>query len=351
MPKFKIQHDVELSGLTTMKIGGKAQYFVEATEVAQLQEIFAWIKKEKLDYLILSGGSNTIFGDGYFKGVVVLINIKGFEVVEDQKDFAIIKIASGEGWDEAVAKTIELGLAGMEALSGIPGKTGAAPYQNIGAYGQEIKDTLQQVEVFDTESMEISYLSNTDCEFGYRDSVFKSSQKGRYIITQVYFKLSKAKPGVPDYKDVRKYFEERKISDPSLGEIRQAILEIRRHKFVDPSIMPNSGSFFKNPVVEANVAEELMKLYPEIKPFPQDNKIFPTPDGKYKVAAGWLIQELGFKGKDFGKVRVDPSHALVLENKDHATQTELLELVDKIRQAAKDKFGIDLEPEPVIVKF
>jgi UDP-N-acetylmuramate dehydrogenase len=348
---LKIKENVELAQLTTMKIGGTARYFTEITTADQLAEIFDWTANHNMPYLILGGGSNTIFDNGTYNGLVIRMDIKGFEVVEDDNDQSIIKVGAGEDWDETVKQSVDMGLSGMEALSGIPGTTGATPYQNIGAYGQEIKDTLDSVEVYDTTDRQIKTLTNSECQFGYRDSIFKSSQKGRYIITSVSFKLSKKPAEIPNYKDVQRYFEKEKISNPTAMQIRNAILEIRKNKFVDPSVMPNSGSFFKNPEVSRSVADKLLALFPEIKPYPQDNKVFPLENGNYKIAAGWLIQELGYKGKDFGKVRVDPNHALVLENKDGATQQDLLKLVQEIQASAKQKFDIDLEPEPVIVTF
>ena len=348
---LEIRENVNLAELTTMKIGGTAKYFTEVTSPKQLADIFDWVANKNLPYFILSGGSNTIFDDGEYNGLIIQINIKGFEIISEDANSCTVKVGAGEDWDETVKRTVDKGLAGMEALSGIPGKTGATPYQNIGAYGQEIKDTLDSVEVYDSTDRQIKVINSQDCQFGYRDSIFKSSQKGRYIITAVSFKLSKNPASLPNYKDVQKYFEERGLSKPSAKQIRQAVLEIRKTKFVDPSIMPNSGSFFKNPEVSRETAEKIMAKFPEVKPYPQDNKIFPLENGNYKIAAGWLIQELGYKGKDFGKVRVDPNHALVLENKQGATQQDLLKLVSDIQKSAKEQYDIDLEPEPVIVSF
>jgi UDP-N-acetylmuramate dehydrogenase len=351
MASFEIKKDVDLASLTTMKIGGKAKYLVEILSSDQLSEVLDWAKGRHLPYYLLGGGSNTVFDDGYFEGLVIAINIKGIEKVEDEQGYAIVRIGAGEDWDYAVEQVVGMELWGMEALSGIPGNNGATPYQNIGAYGQEVKDTIDRIDVYDTQKASFDTLANDDCKFGYRDSIFKSSQKGRYIITNVYFKLSKKPLGVPTYKDVVQYFQSKSIDNPNIHQIREAILEIRKTKFVDPSIMPNSGSFFKNPVVDAYTAEKLMERFPEVKPYPQDNKIFPVENNQYKIAAGWLLQELGFKGKDFGKIRIDPNHALVIENKDGATKRDLLKVVDQIIKEAREKFGIKLEPEPVIVDF
>jgi UDP-N-acetylmuramate dehydrogenase len=221
--------------------------------------------------------------------------------------------------------------------------------QNIGAYGQEVKDTIEFVEAYDTKENKITKLSNKDCNFSYRDSIFKSSQKGRYIICFVAFKLSKKAASIPQYKDVINYFIDKDISSPNLREIREAILEIRKNKFVNPSIMPNAGSFFKNPKVPKEIAEKIMLKYPDIKPYPEDTKIFPNPDGTYKLAAGWLIQEAGFKGVELEKVRIDPNHALVLENKGGATQKDLMVLVDKVKAKVFELFEVELEIEPVVV--
>lgn len=351
MATFVLQTDIDLSKLTTMKIGGKAKYYTEIINSGQLKEVLSWTTEQKIPFYILGGGSNTVFDDGFFDGLIILINIKGIEKVSENHESAIVRVGAGEDWDETVKQIVDMNLWGMEALSGIPGKTGAAPYQNIGAYGQELKDTVDHIEAFDTLNGKISELSNAECNFGYRDSIFKSSEKGRYIITNVFFKLSKKPLGVPNYKDVVKYFEDKKVSEPTIKQIREAIIEIRKSKFVDPSVMPNSGSFFKNPTVDAPTAERLMKKFPEVRPYPEDNKIFPVEKNCYKIAAGWLLQELGYKGKDFGKIRIDPNHALVVENQDGATQKDLVEVITKIRADVKKNFGIDLEPEPVIVKF
>ena len=346
---LKIQENVSLAELTTFKIGGKAKYYAEINSTSELLEAFEWVNSKGLDYFILGGGSNTIFNDDTFPGIVIKINIMGIEVAEENDTSATIKAGAGEDWDELVERTVEMNLAGIEALSGVPGNTGATPVQNIGAYGQEVKDTIKYVEAYDTNKDKIVKLTNEECNFAYRDSVFKSSQKGRYIICFVAFKLSKEQAGIPKYKDVINYFKDKNITKPSLREIRDAILEIRKGKFVNPAVMPNAGSFFKNPIVKKEIAEKIMLKYPDIKLYPEDTKIFPNSDGSYKLAAGWLIDEAGFKGVEFEKVRIDPNHALVLENKGGATQKELMELVDKIKSKVFDIFEVELEIEPIIL--
>ena len=346
---LKIQKNVPLADLTTFKIGGSARYFVEINNTSELEEVFNWIKSKDVEYFILGGGSNTIFSDEPYDGIVIKMNIMGFEVISEDGSSALIKVGAGEDWDKTVERTVEMNLFGMEALSGVPGNTGATPVQNIGAYGQEVKDTIEYVEAFDTKERKIVKLSNDECKFSYRDSIFKSSEKGRYIICFVAFKLLKKQIKIPQYKDVIAYFNERGIKSPALQQIREAILEIRKNKFVNPSVMPNAGSFFKNPTVAKEIAEKIMLKYPDIKPYPEDTKIFPNPDGTYKLAAGWLIQEVGFKGVEFDKVRIDPNHALVIENKGGATQKDLMELVGKIQSKVYDIFSVELEIEPVVV--
>jgi UDP-N-acetylmuramate dehydrogenase len=346
---LKIQENVPLAELTTFKIGGNARYFAEINSIDELVEAFEWVGDKGLSYFILGGGSNTIFSDEDYLGLIIKMNIMGFEVIDEDESSSTIKVGAGEDWDETVKRTVDMNLSGMEALSGVPGNTGATPVQNIGAYGQEVKDTIEFVEVYDTKDSKITKLSNDDCNFSYRDSIFKSSKKGRYIICFVAFRLSKKTAGIPQYKDVINYFKQRNISTPNLREIREAILEIRKNKFVNPSIMPNAGSFFKNPKVPKEIAEKIMLKYPDIKLYPEDTKIFPNPDGTYKLAAGWLIDEAGFKGVELEKVRIDPNHALVLENKGGASQKDLMDLVDKVRNKVFEVFEVELEIEPVVI--
>ena len=346
---LKIQENIPLAELTTFKIGGNARYFAEINSIDELVEAFEWMKDKGLGYFILGGGSNTIFSDEDYLGLIIKMNIMGFEVIDEDESSSTIKVGAGEDWDETVKRTVDMNLSGMEALSGVPGNTGATPVQNIGAYGQEVKDTIEFVEAYDTKQKKVTKLSNEDCNFSYRDSIFKSSEKGRYIICFVAFRLSNKTASIPQYKDVLNYFKNRNISTPNLREIREAILEIRKNKFVNPSIMPNAGSFFKNPTVPKEIAKKIMFKYPDIKLYPEDTKIFPNPDGTYKLAAGWLIDEAGFKGVEFEKVRIDPNHALVLENKGGATQKDLMDLVDKVRNKVFELFEVELEIEPVVV--
>ncbi|MBI2798615.1 UDP-N-acetylmuramate dehydrogenase [Candidatus Saccharibacteria bacterium] len=342
--KPQLQEHVDLAQLTTFKMGGTARYFIEVTQAEELKDIFAWIKSEGLPYFILSGGSNTIFDDGEFDGVVIRINIEGFKVAEQDQQSCTVQVGAGEVWDGVVAKSVEMGLSGIEALSGIPGLAGTAPVQNIGAYGQEISDCLEYLLAFDTQTMQIEQISHYSCKFGYRDSIFKSSAKGRYIITSIVLKLSKQFGTITHYKDVVEYFSNHSDLQKSPATVRAAVLEIRKSKFANPADKPNAGSFFKNPIVSSQTYQAVAMLNPNMPHYPQK-------DGREKLSAGWLIENCDLKGYKSGRVQVDPKHALVLENTGGAKTEELKKLRDYIIQKVHERFGITLEPEPEIVNF
>ncbi len=342
--KFKLQQHVDLATLTTMKIGGAALYFTELNNPSQLPEVFAWLSRHKLPHIILSGGSNTVFDDGEFRGLVIKLSFMGKKVIDQAVSYVTLSVTAGEDWDNLVSYAVDHGWAGIESLSGIPGLCGAAPVQNIGAYGQEISDVLVSAEAYDTSSDSLVVLKNSDCGFGYRDSIFKSSQKGRYIITSITLRLSTKPPSIPDYEDVKQYMLEHNISQPTLHELRGSILAIRKNKFADPNTIPNSGSFFGNPIVNATKAKQLQQAFPDIRLYQQN-------DGNYKISAGWLIESLGLKGHQFGSIQIDPSHALVLENPDKATRKELDRAILDIQKAVMSKYGIKLIPEPELVRF
>lgn len=341
---FTPQTNIKLAKLTTMQIGGTARYFTRITSTTELLEALNWAKLQSLPHLVLGGGSNTVFDDGTYDGLVIKIDIKGFEKIKESSREVWVRVGSGENWDKTVHRIVGLGLSGIEALSGIPGSCGAAPVQNIGAYGQEVKNSLEAVEVYDTVERSMKALQQSECQLNYRDSIFKSSQKDRYIITAIVLRLSKNPPKIPQYKDLIEYFTRANQTAPSLKEIRSAVIEIRSSKFADPNKAPNAGSFFKNPIVSRQKADRLKVEFPDIRIFDMDND-------KFKVFAGWLIEKAGLKGKQLGNVRVDPNHALVLENINDASQKELWELITTIQEEVQAQFDITLEPEPVIIKF
>lgn len=350
---FKLEENVSLKDLTTLRLGGKARYLAHVRSVDELEECLKWADQQKLGYFILSGGSNTLFGDSGFTGLVIKIEIKGLELIKNDSNLALVKIGAGEIWDDVVRQCVEQGLAGIEALSLIPGLAGSAPVQNIGAYGQEISQTITAVEAYDSQNKQMTTLQNADCGFSYRNSIFKAAAQERYIITSITLRLSKQPPEVPDYEDLKRYFDDHKIAAPSLSQIRQAVIAIRQRKLPDPATKPNAGSFFKNPIISASQFEQLAQKFPELNEapvgWPQPPRWF-LPSGEVKLSAARLIELAGLnKGHRLGTAQIDDKHTLVLENIGGQSAADLFHLKDEIIDKVKTKFGITLEPEPVIV--
>lgn len=339
---MEVKEYVDIREYSTLRVGGQFRYFIEIDDPKLLLDVYNFANKKNLPVFLLGGGSNIVFDDGVFENVVVKINFKGFEIIKDTNEKTFIKIGAGENWDSVVERTVSMNLAGIEAMSAIPGTVGATPVQNVGAYGQEIKDTLVEVEVFDKEKKIFETLSNKDCKFSYRDSIFKNGAKGKYVIVSITLCLSKGAPDVPDYPGVKKYFESEKIEHPSLLEIRQAIINIRKNKLPDPKIVANVGSFFKNPIVDKHIATELKLKYPDMVSFEID-------ENSIKIPAGWLIENVGLKDKDFGPIRTYKYNALVLVNNGNATRSDVMQVKDEIIKTVFDKFGIKIETEPEFV--
>lgn len=340
---MNIQENISLKEYTSMKIGGTAKYFCEVSNEKDLEEINNFAKEKELPLFILGEGSNTIFSDKTHDYIFVLLQNKGIIKTHDARNIINVEVAAGENWDEFVKWTVENNLTGLEALSGIPGNVGAGPIQNIGAYGSEIKEYLTYIKLFDIDSGQFYEMSNKDCDFEYRDSIFKKNI-GKFIITNVAFQLSKSDPQIPQYKDVQIYFLAKRQKEATAEEIRDAILEIRSNKLPLPIKVPNSGSFFKNPILEEDRANEIIKRFPKI-PF------FQCDDGKIKLYAGWLIEDVGLKGKSIGNIRVHKNSALALTNPDgKANFKDLEEAIKHIKGMVKNKFNITLEVEPNIIK-
>ncbi len=341
---MQIEEDVNIARHTTFRMGGFARYFARAKSVADLKKAYHFAQKKGLAVIVLGGGSNTIFpSGGTLRGLVLKIEVKGFKIISENKTSANIEVGAGENWDGIVARTVKLGLSGLEALSAIPGTAGATPIQNVGAYGAETKDVLVSLEAFDIKTGKMRTFKNKDCKFGYRDSIFKREAKGKYIITSLVLKLSRRNPAAPDYPGVKKYFIEKGIAKPTLGQIREAIIAIRASKLPDPRDIASVGSFFKNPFVTSVHHKKLEKNFPNIV-------AFPVSKTKVKIGAGWLIDTLGLKGKKFGRLLLYPNNALVIVNTGGATQEELLKLVRFIQEQVKNTFGIEIEPEPIIIQ-
>lgn len=291
----------------------------------------------KQGILALGGGSNFLFAADV-KEWVIYNNIKGISVIGDNQDFVWIEVAAGEGWHEFVLYTVQSGFGGLENLSFIPGKVGAAPVQNIGAYGAEIKDTLFSVKAWDLREKIFHTFTNTDCWFGYRDSIFKNHYKGRFIITSVVFQLRKKPVFNIDYGGIRKELEAMGIKELSLKAVSDAVIQIRRSKLPDPVVVGNAGSFFKNPVIGGGQFHQLKRLFPEL-PF------YETGAAQYKIPAAWLIEQCGWKGFREGNIGVHPQQALVLVNYGGGKGKSIYELSQKIISSVTEKFGITLERE------
>ncbi len=343
---INIQEYVDIKNYSTFKIGGQFRYFTIISSVDDFNFIYDITQKElkykNIPIFVLGGGSNIVFPDGVFNVIALKMDIKGFEIVNENNDYVDIKIGGGEIWDKVVEKTVGMGLSGFEALSIIPGTVGATPVQNVGAYGSEVKDTIVEVEVFDIYANKLINISNEDCKFGYRDSIFKHEAKGKYIITGVTYRLSKIYPKIPDYPGVKRYFLDNNINNPHVKEIREAIIDIRNSKLPNWKELPNLGSFFKNPIVEKEIAQRLKNKY-------LDLKTFPSEDGKVKIPAGFLLDKAGLKGQSFGNISVYEKNALVLINNGGASKEDLIKAKNEIVKIVNEKFGMILEQEPEMV--
>jgi len=339
---LKIEENVDIKDHCTLKVGGQFRYFIELSDKSELPEVYKIAREKNLPVFILGGGSNMVFPDGVLDKVVLKINFLGFEVINDTESYADVKVGAGENWDSVVERTVDMGLSGIEAMSAIPGTAGATPVQNVGAYGQEIKDTILEVEVFDIQNETLRNIANVNCGFSYRNSIFKGEARGLYVITSITLRLPKERPSIPNYPGVKRYFIENSINNPTLLQIREAIIDIRRDKLPDPKFIPSVGSFFKNTIVPKEVANNLKYQYPTMI-------VFPVNDKETKVPSGFLIENAGLKGKNFGTISSYSHNAMVLVNNGGATRSDVERVRDEITQIIFDKFGIKLETEPEFV--
>ena len=330
------QNKTSLKPYNTFGINVYAESFVSVTSLSNLKKIIS----ENKDVFILSGGSNVLFTKNIVKPVVH-IDLKGKEILENSNktDFVFIKAQAGENWHEFVLWCLDRNFGGLENLSLIPGNVGTSPMQNIGAYGVEIKDCFYELEALEIKTGKIKTFNKEDCNFGYRESVFKNIYKGKYIIVNVTFQLSKNKHQQnTSYGAIQKAFDDKQIENPTIKDISNAVIAIRQSKLPDPKKIGNSGSFFKNPVIPILQFNKLEKEYPNIPHYPISDKLV-------KVPAGWLVEQCGFKGKRFGDAGVHKNQALVLVNYGNATGKEIFNLAQKILKSVSNTFGIDLEIE------
>lgn len=335
-----VMTNISLKQYTTMKLGGETRFMVTADSPGDVVSLYRNAKNENLSIFVLGSGSNVITHDEVFEGIVLLNKIKGFEVISETDETTNVKIGAGEVWDEVVEKAIGLGLQGVEAMSGIPGTAGAAPVQNVGAYGQEIADTLISLEAYDSKTDTIVTISANECDFSYRNSIFRDKEKGRYCILSITLRLNKTEPKPPYYASLQKYIDENDIREVNLSVIRVAVLNIRSEKLPDPAELPSAGSFFKNALVEKWKLEELQKEYSDIPNYAMS-------DGRYKIPTGWLIDKAGLRGYRSHGMRVYEKNALVLVNDSATGYDDLAAIREEIMQIVFDKFGIKIEQEPL----
>ena len=335
-----VMTNISLKQYTTMKLGGETRYMATADSASDVVSLYRNARKENLPIFVLGGGSNVITHDEVFEGIVLLNKIKGFEIISENDETTDVKIGAGEVWDEVVEKAIGLGLQGIEAMSGIPGTAGAAPVQNVGAYGQEIADTLISLEAYDSKTDTIVTISADECDFSYRNSIFRDKEKGRYCILNITLRLNKAEPKPPYYASLQRYIDENDIREVNLSVIRVAVLNIRSEKLPDPAELPSAGSFFKNALVEKWKLEELQREYSDIPNYAMS-------DGRYKIPTGWLIDKAGLRGYRSHGMRVYEKNALVLVNDSASGYDDLAAIREEIVQIVFDKFGIKIEQEPL----
>lgn len=335
-----IQENIELSKYNSFGCKATARYFCIVKRKDEIDEAISWCTHQNKPYLLLGGGSNLLFTKD-FNGLIIKMEIKGIKLLKETPSEVLISVGAGENWHLLVKYCVQKGWGGIENLSLIPGTVGAAPIQNIGAYGVEAKDSIQAITAFDTQLNKWVVLQNKDCHFDYRNSLFKQ-EKNRYIITEVQFSLQKQPTLHTDYGAIREVLHNKQIKQASIEDISNAIIEIRTAKLPDPLVLGNAGSFFKNPTVS-------LELFNQLKQFHTNIVAFPISDTQYKLAAGWLIEQAGWKGKKKGPVGCYEKQALVIVNYAQATGKEIFDFSEEIIQSVQSQFGIQLEREVNIV--
>jgi len=348
---LEIQENVALAEFTTLKIGGKARFFVSARNENEIVEALDFAEKNDLETFILGGGSNVLIADEGFNGLVLQIALRGVSIIAEKDGMVFVTVAAGEDWDRFVAFCVENKLAGIECLSGIPGFVGGTPVQNVGAYGQEVSETIVSVRCINRKTRKYSEFSHAECKFAYRFSIFNTTEKNLYVVLSVTFALKLHGEPKIVYKDLQNYFGDKK---PSLQETRAAVLEIRAAKSmvidINDANSKSVGSFFKNPIVNceefAQIEQAAKKINLENVPF------YKASEQTVKIPAAWLIEKSGFeKGFRLGNAGLSTKHTLAIVNLGNAKARDVLNLKEEIQLKVKEKFEIVLKPEPVFVGF
>ena len=347
---LKPRENVPLAPFTTIGIGGPARYFIRATTVDEIREALAWADEHGTPIFILGGGSNLLIADEGFPGLVIHADLRGM-TVESVDEFATVKVAAGEPWDPFVEMVVKNGWAGVECLSGIPGSTGATPIQNVGAYGQDVSETIIRVEALDRSSGLVVSFTNGDCRFGYRSSLFKNHEPNRYVVLNVTFRLRVGGEATVRYPELQRHLDEQGVSKSDLVSVRNAVIAIRKRKGMvidkdDPDTR-SDGSFFMNPILAAPDFDNF-----HARPGAESSPAFRSQDGSVKLSAAWLIENAGFhKGFVLGNVGLSSKHSLALINRGGGTAKEVRELVAMIQDRVREKFGVEIHPEPNFIGF
>ncbi|RDC63673.1 UDP-N-acetylmuramate dehydrogenase [Adhaeribacter pallidiroseus] len=338
---MELQRDISLRAYNTFGMDVKARFFATFSNVGELQDLLRLPELQNLPHLILGGGSNILFTQD-FEGVVLKNNILGIETTELDADYYLVKASSGVAWHDLVVYTLEQELGGLENLSLIPGTVGAAPLQNIGAYGVELKDVFESLEAVHLASGELQTFNAEQCKFGYRESIFKHELKGQYIVVSVTLRLRKKPVFNTSYGAITQTLVSMQVVEINARAISEAVCQIRRSKLPDPTQIGNAGSFFKNPEISITQFQALQQDYPTIPSYP-------TATGQVKVPAGWLIEQAGWKGRRFEAYGVHKDQALVLVNYGGAQGNQVKDLAHQIIASVQEKFGIQLQPEVNII--
>lgn len=341
-----IKSNIPLINFSTMRLGGTAKYMTEVKDRHDVTEAISWAHQQKIPIVMIGGGSNIIWTDEGWPGLVLINQIIGFEVFVEDNENTYLTLGSGENWDSVVARSTEQGLHGIEALSMIPGTVGAAPIQNIGAYGQELSDVLVSIEAYDSQVNNFITIPAADCAFGYRTSRFKTTDKNRFFITSLTMHLTSQPVKPPFYKSLQAYFDQNNITSFEPKTIRNAVISLRNEKLPDPNSIASSGSFFHNPIINTDTFTQLQANYPDIVHWELDND-------NIKLSAGWLIEQAGFKGVHDHETGMAcwPKQALILVNEHAKSTADLLLFKQKIVDKIQTMFNITLQQEPELIEF
>jgi UDP-N-acetylmuramate dehydrogenase len=344
--KMTIQKNVALSRYSTMRLGGTARYLAEITSRNEIEEAVNWAVEHQVPPLMIGGGSNIVWRDEGFEGFLLVNKIQGYEEFPEDELNTYLTVGAGENWDSVVARSVKQGLSGIEALSLVPGTVGATPIQNVGAYGQEIADTLVSIEAYDLHTRQFLTIPASDCAFGYRTSRFKTTDRDRFFIMSITLHLMKQNPTPPFYRALAEHLALSHKGDTyTPQDIRDAVIEIRTSKLPDPAVVANCGSFFANPIIPDSLMLQLEAAYPEVPHWPTDKP------GFVKIPAAWLIEQIGFKDNHDTETGMGtwPKQPLVLVNEHAKTTADLLNFKQKIVSAVEAKFQITLQQEPELL--